>query len=119
LVDRQGLPVLFRNFDFASPDQSIERRPQTVVPQQALFALNSPFMLARSNDLATRTLARGGTTAERIDWLYQTVLQRAHTSDEQTACTEFLADLTPETELTRWSQLAQVLLASNELLYVD
>lgn len=119
LVDRQGLPVLFRNFDFASPDQSIERRPQTVVPQQALFALNSPFMIARSGDLATQVLAQTGTATERITWLYQRVLQRPPTEDEQAACAEFLADVAPEAEPSRWSQLAQVLLASNELLYVD
>src|SRR5262249_28755137 len=40
LVDRQSLPGLFRTFDFASPDQSAERRPQTTVPQQALFGMN-------------------------------------------------------------------------------
>jgi len=119
LVDRQGLPVLFRNFDFASPDQSIERRPQTVVPQQALFALNSPFMLARSSDLANQALAQGSAEGDRIAWLYQRVLQRLPASAEQSACSEFLSGLTPETELTRWGQLAQVLLASNELLYVD
>ncbi|MFN9184387.1 MAG: PSD1 and planctomycete cytochrome C domain-containing protein [Planctomycetota bacterium] len=119
LVDRQGLPVLFRNFDFASPDQSIERRPQTVVPQQALFALNSPFMIARSGDLATQVLAQTGTATERITWLYQRVLQRPPTEVEQAACAEFLADVAPEAEPSRWSQLAQVLLASNELLYVD
>src|SRR5438067_2022034 len=31
LVDRQSLPSLYRAFDFASPDQSAERRPQTTV----------------------------------------------------------------------------------------
>ena len=44
LVDRQSLPGVFRAFDFAVPDQSVERRPMTTVPQQALFGLNSPFM---------------------------------------------------------------------------
>src|SRR5262249_20240454 len=54
LVDRQSLPGLFRAFDFASPDQSAERRPFTTVPQQALFALNSPFMLEQAKALAGR-----------------------------------------------------------------
>src|SRR5262249_31790335 len=35
MVDRQSLPTTFRAFDFASPDQSAERRPRTTVPQQA------------------------------------------------------------------------------------
>lgn len=119
LVDRQGLPVLFRNFDFASPDQSIERRPQTVVPQQALFALNSPFMIARSNELADLALQQGAETDPRLTWLYRRLFQRDPLDDEHAACREFLTTATPETERAVWSQLVQVLLASNELLYVD
>jgi mono/diheme cytochrome c family protein len=119
LVDRQGLPVLFRNFDFASPDQSIERRPQTVVPQQALFALNSPFMLARSAEIAELALQHGADSDLRLSWLYHRLYQREPLEEERTACREFLSTATPETEKATWSQLVQVLLASNELLYVD
>ncbi|HUE72006.1 MAG TPA: PSD1 and planctomycete cytochrome C domain-containing protein, partial [Pirellulaceae bacterium] len=36
-IDRQDLPNFYRVFDIASPDQSSPRRPQTTVPQQALF----------------------------------------------------------------------------------
>lgn len=119
LVDRQGLPVLFRNFDFASPDQSIERRPQTVVPQQALFALNSPFMLARSTEIAELATQQGSDSSARLNWLYHRLYQRDPQAEERTACLEFLASATPEAEKATWSQLVQVLLASNELLYVD
>ena len=52
LVDRQDLPGLFRNFNFASPDQSAASRPQTIVPQQALFGMNSPFVLEQARGLA-------------------------------------------------------------------
>src|SRR5690606_15481923 len=48
LVDRQNLPGLYRAFDFASPDQSADRRPHTTTPQQALFGMNSPFMLEQA-----------------------------------------------------------------------
>jgi hypothetical protein len=110
---------MFRNFDFASPDQSIERRPQTVVPQQALFALNSPFMLARSSELADLALQQGADADARLNWLYRRLFQREPLDDERAACRDFLATLTPESEKAVWSQLVQVLLASNELLYVD
>ena len=52
LVDRQNLPALFRSFDFAMPDQCVERRPKTTVPQQALFAMNSPFVMEQARALA-------------------------------------------------------------------
>ncbi len=44
LVDRQFLPATFRVFDFANPDLHIPVRSETTVPQQALFALNHPFV---------------------------------------------------------------------------
>ena len=54
LVDRQSLPSVFRAFDFASPDQSAERRPRTTVPQQALFSMNAPFVVEQAKALASR-----------------------------------------------------------------
>ncbi len=64
LVDRQHLPGFHRAFDFANPDQSAERRPQTTVPQQALFAMNSPFMLEQARSLANRPAGRGPAVAD-------------------------------------------------------
>lgn len=119
LVDRQNLPGLFRAFDFATPDSSNERRPRTVVPQQALFALNSPFMLEQVKALATKleTVPAG---PDRISSLYKAVYAREPSAEDQQACAEFLA-LPREagSQLTPWEQLAQVLLASNELMYLD
>jgi len=50
-IDRQDLPGLFRSFDFASPDVSTPMRPQTTVPQQALFAMNSSFVIDQAKKM--------------------------------------------------------------------
>ena len=47
-IDRQNLPDLFRAFDFASPDTTSARRFYTTVPQQALFLMNSPFVIEQA-----------------------------------------------------------------------
>ena len=76
LVDRQSLPAVFRAFDFASPDQSAERRPRTTVPQQALFSMNAPFVVEQAKALASRRdVAAAATTEERIAALYRVVLR--------------------------------------------
>jgi hypothetical protein len=54
LIERQNLPGIFRTFDFANPDTSSQRRFHTTVPQQALFLLNSPFVLEQARALAGR-----------------------------------------------------------------
>ncbi len=126
LVDRQSLPAMFRAFDFASPDQSAERRPRTTVPQQALYSMNSPFVIEQARALAARATAAGAGTPEgRIAALYRDALGRAPTPLEIRASARFIAAAGPDpggsdgSRLSRWEQLAQVLLMTNEFLFVD
>jgi hypothetical protein len=53
-IDRQNLPSLFRAFDFASPDATSPQRFTTTVPQQALYFMNSPFVIRQAKALAAR-----------------------------------------------------------------
>ena len=53
-VERQNLPSFFRTFDFATPNAHSPQRFTTTVPQQALFLMNSPFVI----DLAAATVRR-------------------------------------------------------------
>ncbi|HEV3300575.1 MAG TPA: DUF1553 domain-containing protein, partial [Planctomycetaceae bacterium] len=128
LVDRQHLPGFHRAFDFANPDQSAERRPQTTVPQQALFAMNSPFMLEQARSLAARPQVAGKlSSADRVESLYEIVLGRHPDEAETEMALRFIdaaqADRSlphaPKAQLDAWAQYAQVLLASNEFMFVD
>jgi hypothetical protein len=128
LVDRQHLPGFHRAFDFANPDQSAERRPQTTVPQQALFAMNSPFMLEQARSLAARPQVSGKLSpSDRVESLYQLVFGRRADEAETELALRFVEaaeadaarDGAAKGKLDPWAQYAQVLLASNEFLYVD
>jgi hypothetical protein len=118
LVDRQSLPGLYRAFDFASPDQSAERRPMTTVPQQALFAMNSPFVIEQAKALAARPEATGS-PAERIAALYRIVLARPPSAAEVQAGLRFIEGNRTSSQLNAWQQYAQVLLLTNEMMFVD
>ena len=48
LIERQNLPAFFRTFDFATPDGHSPQRFTTTVPQQALFLMNSPFVIEQA-----------------------------------------------------------------------
>ena len=121
MVDRQSLPGVFRAFDFATPDQSVERRVRTMGPQQALFALNSPFVIEQAKALAARLeVSSIANPTDRVKAMYQIVLQRLPEADEISASVEFVSQPKDDsTKLSVWEQLAQVLLSSNELMYVD
>jgi hypothetical protein len=124
LVDRQDLPALYRAFDFAAPDQCVERRPRTTVPQQALFGMNSAFVMEQARALVARPeIAADTRPARQVDWLFKRVLGRPATKPETSAALQFIeaakADTPPENRLTPWEQFAQVLLISNEAVFLD
>ena len=90
-IDRQNLPALFRAFDFASPDTSSARRFYTTVPQQALFLLNSPFLIEQARAVVDSTAFKAiGSESAKLKYLYGRVLQREPTSEESRLAGEFL-----------------------------
>ncbi|AMV37745.1 PSD1 and planctomycete cytochrome C domain-containing protein [Planctomyces sp. SH-PL62] len=123
LVDRQSLPAVFRAFDFASPDASAERRPLTTVPQQALFGMNAPLVVEQARALADRPDVGGATAPpEAIQALYRLILARPAEPDEVETAARFLRSLADEPDgstLAPRAQLAQVLLITNEMMFVD
>jgi hypothetical protein len=104
-VSRLDLSRLLKTFDFPDPNLSSERRSETTLPQQSLFLLNSPFMIARAKALA----ALGGDAAG----ICRAAFGREPASDELALAEAFLK--VPGRE----AQLAQALLASNAFLFVD
>jgi len=88
-IDRQFLPGVFRVFDFANPDMHSPQRPDTTVPQQALFFMNGPFVAERARALVGRS--DGSKNAEsRIDRLYRAVYQRPPTAKQSALGRQFV-----------------------------
>jgi hypothetical protein len=104
-------------------------RGETTVPQQALFALNHPFVAAQARAVVGATGAGSMQPDEAVQRLYRTILARPPTDAQRSLATTFLThgsigtprgDGAPAaTELTRVEQLAQVLLMSNETFFID
>ena len=108
-----------RLFDFPIPRASSAQRTANVMPQQFLFMMNSPFMLARANAFADRLTRENETDAERIDAAYLVLYGRKPTEEERREGLDYLRrGSSPEVGLTRWKQYCQVLLGSNEFMYV-
>jgi hypothetical protein len=90
-IDRQNLPGTFRNFDFASPDTTNPQRDFTTVPQQALFMMNSPFVIEQAKELIQRievTILKN--PADRVAALYRLVYGRAPDADELSRAVAFV-----------------------------
>ncbi|HVV73175.1 MAG TPA: DUF1553 domain-containing protein [Verrucomicrobiae bacterium] len=120
LIDRQNLPGLFRTFDFANPDTSSQLRFHTTVPQQALFLMNSPFVIEQARHLAARPEIRcGGVPSLQIQALYRVVLQRQPRPEEVELGKKFLTSQAGNPKFSPLEKYAQVLLLSNEVMFVD
>ncbi|MEE3372050.1 MAG: DUF1553 domain-containing protein [Planctomycetota bacterium] len=109
-VERQNVPSVVKNFDAANPDSSTARRVTTTVPQQALFAMNAPFVTQAAQEIAKRTHA--SEPAEQIQKLYTLILGRAASADELNLGLAFV-------ENASWKQYAHILLMTNEAIFID
>lgn len=115
-IDRNNFSALLRTFDYPTPDTSSTQRPETSVPQQTLFGLNSKFVAQMAESLAKRVMANPEASLPkfRAIALYRYALSRAPTDQEIELLKDYL-DGSPE----RLTEVAQVLLLSNEFLFVD
>ncbi len=121
-IDRERLPDVLRVFDFANPDLSIPQRTDTVVPQQALFTMNHPFIITHAKALVRLAQRAGNDPSKRLALIYSALFQRPPTREEEEASLQVVPPrlpAPPNTEPDPWSQLAQALMLTNEFLFVD
>lgn len=76
-IDRGNLSELMGHFDFSDPDMPNSKRSTTIVPQQALFLMNSPMAI----DVARRVVARpevqrADNDFRRVTAIYRILFQR-------------------------------------------
>ncbi len=117
-VNRDVISRLASTFDSANPSNCTLKRPETMVPQQTLHALNSEFVQDRAKALAAAPeLQQAGNDQDRLHLIYRRVFSRPPSQEEIALALDFLkACKSPE---TAWSQLTHALLASNEFHFVD
>ncbi|HUQ72668.1 MAG TPA: PSD1 and planctomycete cytochrome C domain-containing protein [Planctomycetaceae bacterium] len=138
-TQRSLLPPLMTTFDLSDTTLPCGQRDVTTVAPQALALLNNEFSHGRAAALARRTMAVSPERFGRITAAWQFALGRRPVVDEQVAVDEYLTrqqtrfahrreSATPtadsseaafDPEFLAWQTLCQVLLNSNEFLYVD
>lgn len=126
-IDRSRLPSILRLFDFPSPDTHSPNRAKTTAPQQALYLLNNPFVMKQAKLVKRRAGAPADDANLAIANLYSIILGRSPSNAEIAHSLEFISDDTKSGGQPNanaggpdpWSELAQVLLISNEFLFID
>jgi len=118
-ISRLKLNDLLMQFDYPDANIHSEKRFVTTTAMQKLFMMNSPFMFARAKVLAARLTANPAENDRtRVRQAYRCLFSREPERTELKLALDFL-NKPPAPEMTRWEQYAQLLLAANEMLYLD
>lgn len=127
-VVRGLIPEVLRVFDFPDPSNPQGVRDETNVPTQALYLMNSPFVIEQATAMARRVVADSDDRPNRIQQAYQLAFGRLPASEEQAAAEEFLQQVPTQQvrqssgmsrELVAWTSLCQAFLASADFRYLD
>ena len=120
-ISRHELDNLLRLFDFPDANITSAKRSETTVPQQQLFVLNSPFVVEQAKAFAARLHAEEPDSDEsRIERAFQLAYGRSPSDTEVEIGLAYLgSEQDPESKLTQWQSYAQILLGSNEFIYID
>jgi hypothetical protein len=116
-IFRNKLLELFEVFDFANPNSCLGCRSASTVAPQALYLMNSPFVMEQARRTAAALVAEPNLDdAARLERAYRMALGRVPTAREVQLARAFLAQ-TPD--VAAWDGVCQALFACVDFRYVD
>jgi hypothetical protein len=100
-------------FDVPEPNVTSEQRTQTTIPQQQLFALNSPFIMAMAKAFAERVGREAVDDEGRVRLAWRLAYGRSPAPSEVAATLEYLQTVDRD-----WSRVCHALFMSNEFAFL-
>lgn len=114
---------VFQVFDMANPNLVTGLRTSSVLPSQALYLANSPFVRDHVFQAAQRLLEQHQETSARIDAAFLETLGRPATVAETGLFEQFLAETAGEagsgSEENAWATVYHMLVQSLDFRYLD
>ncbi len=129
MTARLNARPFFTTFDGADRNASTALRDSSVTTVQSLYLLNDEFVHARAERFAARMLRDAGDDGQRLVHMFELVLGRPPTADEQAEAAGWLAGVavelqssgTPAEQVQQaaWAGFARVMFRLNEFLYIE
>ena len=109
---RGVIPDMLATFDAADPNLVVGARNLTIVPTQALYMMNSPFVIEESKHAAKRILDRPA--EQRLAAAYELTLGRLPSNVEREFVNKFFQQKTSDDSERTWARICQTLFCSAE-----
>ncbi|MFO0969860.1 MAG: DUF1553 domain-containing protein, partial [Gemmataceae bacterium] len=116
-------------FDGPDTNASTEKRTSSLLPGQALFLMNHPFVREQAEGLARRLMAHDKEASRRIAWAHHLAWSRPATEEEIGKGVDYVRRYseglrgagTPgdQVELEAWLSFSRVMLTANEFVMID
>jgi hypothetical protein len=116
---------------FDGPDTNVStgRRTESLLPLQALYLMNDPFVRAQAEGFARRLLEHSADSAERIAWAHRVAWGRPAAVSDVERGVDYVSRYTEElrhagtpgerVEIEAWTSYARVMLTASEFVFVD
>ncbi len=122
-VFRNTLNDMLEVFDFPNPNVVSGRRSESTLPAQALFLMNSPFVLDQSRVAAQRILdTELDSDQQRLQLAFRRALGRPPSPAELDMMLQFLREHATENDVQRlnaWTDICHTLFGSLDFRYLD
>lgn len=113
-VFRNNLPDIFDVFDFADANRVAGKRSSSTLPTQALYMMNSPFVIERARQAADR-LVNDSTYADPLNEVFLQTVGREPMPSERVDIEKFLGK---DPEVEAWASVYHSLFASLDFRYL-
>ena len=114
---------LYEVFDFPNPNLVSGKRNESTLPTQALFLMNSQFVVDQSRLAAEQLLkVESQTPEERIRWAYLSTICRPPTPNELDISRQYLQQFNLDDETERrqaWAGFCQSLISCIDFRYIE
>ena len=123
---RTGIPGFLTTFDAPILDTNAPKRPASAIPQQALVAMNNPFMHGSAEAFRDRIASEGlETLEERLNRIWMLAYSRYPTNKEinkikawlGTAMNANISNICESQDA--WKTVCHAVFSSNEFIYID
>jgi len=120
---RSNLPTLLNLYDFGDATTVNGKRSLTNVAPQALFMMNSEFVMLRAKNITTALLEDASLSdRERMQQMFLKALDRKPEPEEIDAGFTYMSHFKEKfhaDEVAAWQSFFHILLTSNEFIYIE